>query len=342
MAVTLQQIAEKAGVSRGTVDRALNNRGRINAQVAERIREIAKEMGYQPNRAGRALAMSRHSIKIGVIIQSSETPFMKKVLIGTADAKQEVERLGAEVCVKKIKEVDADRVIQTMEKMKQDGINGIALVPCEDEGLKNTVNRFVEEYHIPVVTFNSDIDNTKRACFVGQDAVQSGKVAAGLMAEILPQNGKIQVISGYPSNRSHKNRTRSFIKELKSSRQDIEILDVQYAYDDAKIAETITREMLKAHDDLAGIYLSASGADSVCHVLEELKKAGKVKVISNDLTSRNERCLRKGAIQFLLGQNAYVQGYEPVMILFNKLFDGVDPEQEYIYTEIVIKTKYNL
>ena len=37
MAVTIQQIAERAGVSRGTVDRALNNRGRINPEVAEMI-----------------------------------------------------------------------------------------------------------------------------------------------------------------------------------------------------------------------------------------------------------------------------------------------------------------
>ena len=36
MAVTIQQIAERAGVSRGTVDRALNHRGRINPEVAER------------------------------------------------------------------------------------------------------------------------------------------------------------------------------------------------------------------------------------------------------------------------------------------------------------------
>ena len=34
MAVTIQQIAERAGVSRGTVDRALNHRGRINPEVA--------------------------------------------------------------------------------------------------------------------------------------------------------------------------------------------------------------------------------------------------------------------------------------------------------------------
>ena len=48
MAVTIQQIAEKAGVSRGTVDRALHHRGRINPQVAEKIWELADEMGYVP------------------------------------------------------------------------------------------------------------------------------------------------------------------------------------------------------------------------------------------------------------------------------------------------------
>ena len=45
MGVTIRQIAEAAGVSRGTVDRALNNRGRIRPEVAERVRQIAEEMG---------------------------------------------------------------------------------------------------------------------------------------------------------------------------------------------------------------------------------------------------------------------------------------------------------
>ena len=46
MSVTIQQIAEKAGVSRGTVDRALNNRGRINPEVAAMVKRTAEEMGY--------------------------------------------------------------------------------------------------------------------------------------------------------------------------------------------------------------------------------------------------------------------------------------------------------
>ncbi len=49
MAGTIKEIAERAGVSRGTVDRALNNRGRIKPEVAERILAIAKELDYHSN-----------------------------------------------------------------------------------------------------------------------------------------------------------------------------------------------------------------------------------------------------------------------------------------------------
>ena len=47
MAVTAQKIAELAGVSRGTVDRALHNRSRVNPEVAARIRKIADELDEQ-------------------------------------------------------------------------------------------------------------------------------------------------------------------------------------------------------------------------------------------------------------------------------------------------------
>ena len=47
--MTSIKIAEIAGVSRGTVDRALNNRGGVNEDVANRIRSIAKDLGYKTN-----------------------------------------------------------------------------------------------------------------------------------------------------------------------------------------------------------------------------------------------------------------------------------------------------
>lgn len=58
MAGTIQQIAELAEVSRGTVDRALNNRGRVNSEVAKRIEDIARDMGYVPKSRKKAAKAS--------------------------------------------------------------------------------------------------------------------------------------------------------------------------------------------------------------------------------------------------------------------------------------------
>ena len=69
MAVTAQQIADLAGVSRGTVDRALHNRGRVNPEVKEKIQKIALELRYKPNLIGQALVRSKQDFKLGVILQ---------------------------------------------------------------------------------------------------------------------------------------------------------------------------------------------------------------------------------------------------------------------------------
>ena len=228
-----------------------------------------------------------------------------------------------------------------MEKMKEAGYNGIGLVASDDEKLVNKIDEFVAE-GIFIVTFNSDAAETNRICFIGQDATQSGRTAAGLMAEILPEGAIIQVISGYAKNQSHKNRAESFRSELQQCRKDVQLLETKYAYDNDRASAEITEELLKENTGLSAIYMAASGATGVCRVLEKKGLAGRVKVISNDITEANIESLEKGTIQFVLGQDAYSQGYRPVMVLFDKLFDGKDPEEEYQYTEIVIKTKYNI
>ena len=210
MAVTLQQIAEAAGVSRGTVDRALNNRGRIRPEVEEKIKKIAREMGYQPSRAGRALAMAKRKIRIGVILQYMTTPFMQQVLKGVLEAKEEVESFGGTVKIYEIDGVEPEKVMAAMEELREDGFNGIALTPSEDQLLKARINQYQEEYGIPVVTFNADLEDTKRLCFVGQDTFQAGRTAAGLMGEMTGGNGQVAIISGQVANPGLISRQKGF------------------------------------------------------------------------------------------------------------------------------------
>ena len=68
MAVTLQQIADACGVSRGTVDRALHGKEGVRPSVAQAIREKARELGYVP-RVPNPLTDVR-PIRIGAVLHT--------------------------------------------------------------------------------------------------------------------------------------------------------------------------------------------------------------------------------------------------------------------------------
>ena len=76
---TIREIAELAGVSRGTVDRVLNHRGSVNAATAALVNDIAKKLDYKPNRAGIALAAQRKMVRIGVVLFDTGNPFFDEV-----------------------------------------------------------------------------------------------------------------------------------------------------------------------------------------------------------------------------------------------------------------------
>ena len=65
--VSIKDIAEECGVSTATVSKALNNRGDVNPQTRERVREAAKRLGYLPNSMARALK-TKKTYNIGVLM----------------------------------------------------------------------------------------------------------------------------------------------------------------------------------------------------------------------------------------------------------------------------------
>ncbi|MGC4018097.1 MAG: LacI family DNA-binding transcriptional regulator [Muricomes sp.] len=342
MAVTLQQIADAAGVSRRTVDRALKDQGRVRPEVAEKIKKLAEEMGYHPNQAGRALALARNPIKVGVITQSSETPFMKEVLVGVNDARKRVRRNGADVEICRIDGVDARQVIACMEKLRDSGVRGLAMVPAEDEGIRLEIDRLSEEEHIPVVTFNSDVSDSSRICFVGQNNKKAGQTAAGLMADCLKSHEQIAIITGSAGNPALNSRVKGFKETLSELRPDLIVNQVYYIADDELQAEEITVKLLNEFPQTKGIFVSAPAVLGVCRALQKKGVEREITVIANDVLDENVKLLEEGTINYLIGQEAYVQGYEAVMILYRYLLEDRKPKKELEYTDIIIKNRYNI
>lgn len=119
-------------------------------------------------------------------------------------------------------------------------------------------------------------------------------------------------------------------------------MDIRYSYDDEWVASKIVEELLELYPELTGIYITGHGVKGVCQTLQKLGKDKTMHVIANDFLEENLKWLKEGTINFLIGQDAAVQGHSPVTILFQLLFDSKAPEKEYQYTDIVIRTKYNM
>lgn len=73
MPLTLTQIAELAGVSRSTASRVINERPNVRPEVRERVWQVIREHGYQPNLAARSLALQRADANVSSA-QSSQHP----------------------------------------------------------------------------------------------------------------------------------------------------------------------------------------------------------------------------------------------------------------------------
>lgn len=88
--LTLEKVAELAGVSRSTVSRVINGQAGVKPMVRERVLSVISETGYQPNLAARALASNRSGI-IGVVIPHAVStlfgdPYFPRLLQGITQA----------------------------------------------------------------------------------------------------------------------------------------------------------------------------------------------------------------------------------------------------------------
>ncbi len=341
MAVTIQQIADKVGVSRGTVDRALNKRGRINPEVAKEIEHIAEELGYIHKPRKR---QKRHAgkLKLGVITQLSKALFMVDVNEGIQTAKKELKSLNIEVIIKERETVSEEEQLSAIEELMQEGIHGLAIMPVDSERVRAKLNQMIHENMIPVVTFNSDIVGTGRNCFVGMDNKRSGCVAAGLMKMLTRGRGKVLIITGHFSSLLNNQRVDGFVEEIKKISPELEIVGVQASFNSSDEVEKIIENTMMSISGINGIFVVSGGQEGIEEAFKKLGLEQRPYVIIYDQTFKNEKVLESDIADFLIDQNGFEQGYRPLRILSDILLNNEDVTNEYFYTGLDIKTRYNL
>ena len=149
MPITIKKIAEYAGVSIGTVSRALNNDPFIALKTKSKIKELARELDYVPNSIGKGL-QSKKSFLIGFLISNIKNSFYDEILqgIGNVASKNNYGLLVG------ITEDNYKNEIEQLQLFREKAVDGIIVSNYQKETIQYLQR--IEKSGIPVVV--SDIE----------------------------------------------------------------------------------------------------------------------------------------------------------------------------------------
>ncbi len=330
--ITIRQIADRAGVSRGTVDRVLNGRTGVKPEIRARILTIANEMNYVPNLAAKALAFNKKPILIGIVMPPKEIGFFDEVRLGIDAAEAELKGLGIRLEYRYVDIKQSEEGAEAIRDFVAAKASGIMFCALDDEVIRESINSAVEQ-GVPVITFNSDVEYCKRICFVGQDLYKSGRIAAGLMSRILPSNAKVIVVTSNLKFHAQRSRVKGFKDCLAELGCRIEVVELIEGFEN--YTETLEKLQIAFanHPDIEGLYMATGNIKACRETIKQADKVGKIRIVSNDLMPDVEQGIRESLIDFTIMQNPYQQGYRPLRILYDLIFLGKQPEQEYYFTE---------
>lgn len=337
--VTLKQIAEHADVSIGTVYRAIHNKGRISPETQRKILKIAKDLGYQPNVLASTLSTSK-SRKILALVPEKPGYFFDIVYEGMKSAGQELEKFKFELEYIRPQRVNELSVNDLLASVNASNVDGVVLIPSPDMG--GFINKLAAE-NVPVITYNCDIEDCKRLCYVGQNTHQAGKVAGELMGKFLNGNGTVIVLTGGRNVEAMESRKRGFTEELHSQFKNITIIDHLEYFEDEKRAESIVRSVLQSTPELGGIFAtSLSGTVGTIRCMEKIDLQHRPVVIGFDAGKEVEEALKNNYITATLSQDPFLQGYYAVMFMSRVLMDGWQPERQHYHTTARILMRENI
>ncbi len=175
----IAELADLAGVSPGTVSRALSGAGLISAKTRTRIQELAQTHGFTPNAMARNLRIQRTGA-IGVVIplghevgQHISDPFFMTMLGYLADALTE---RGYDLLLSRVIPSDANWLDRIVDSGR---VDGVILIGQSDQAA--TLDRVAARYHPLVVWGGHEAGQVH--CSVGTDNERGGDIATTHLIE---------------------------------------------------------------------------------------------------------------------------------------------------------------
>jgi LacI family transcriptional regulator len=342
--IRIKDIAEKAGVSTGTVDRVLHERGNVAPDVKQRVMEVMEEMVFERNIIASTLAYNRTWRIATLMPDPTLDPYWAQPNKGIEQAFKTLKHYGVTL---ETYYFDFFKHSAFMEKANQLVANPPDAVLFAPVFMKESVDllKKCESLQIPNVMINTNIENTNSLAYIGQDSFQSGVLAGRLLHFGLNEGESALLLNlevGSHNAQHLIDKERGFREYFsRFPEQQIDILKADFEnFLDKKQLKTFLEDLLTAHPRLQGIFFTNSRAYLA---IDCMPKAivQKIKIVGFDLIEPNLYHLRRNNIDFLINQNPTEQGYLGVITIFNHLVKK-QPIEKYQFLPLDIVVTENV
>lgn len=324
--ITQKEIAEKLGISRTTVARAINGSPSIKKETKDKIMELVEKYNYEKNYIGSTLALKTRKVIYALVVKSKNEFYTKGIYDGICEAEKEFRPYNMSI---KIIQTDINDEELQLRKLKEilleDDIGGLIITPLAKEKIYKILKPYLE--NLKVISLGMRLH--KEILHVGPDYKKMGRIAGEIMCNILRDKEKILIIDNGDDKVSSKAYLDGFVSKIKGT--DLEIIGPIKGIsveNTVKIVQKYCEE-----DDIKGIYINRYSQDSLNKVPKKLL-VGK-KIITNGMDDLIKRLIKNKVVTATVKEQVFLEGYTAG----KKIFDQVIRNYEIVNKWEVLKPR---
>lgn len=331
---TIKDIAELAGVSKGTVDRVIHKRGKVSNKSLEKVNAVLKEINYKPNLLARSLKKTKEYHICVVLPDFNQDSFWIPCNEGIKEGINEFTSFGIFIEPFFFDPTDTQSFIAVNKKVLEISPDAVLLAPLFYKETLQIVSEYVSK-NIIVSKFNNQLEIESTKNFVGQDLFKSGRIAASLLKMLISKHGTIAIIHIDEdfNNAIHMQEKEKGFRNYFSTKNSNSKIET-YNFTQSDLPEKL-EALFKISSNIEGIFVTTSKVYKIAEIIKN-KKIKNKKVIGYDLLSKNIEYLNDGIINFLIHQNPKKQVYLGLSYLVDFfLFDKEIPEKSLLPIDII-------
>lgn len=336
---TLKDVARHAGVSTATVERALNNSGRIREDTKARVLQTIKALGYSTNDVGRALQNNR-TYTILAVYHTVPEYFTADFARGFAAAQANLTNRGLLLKTLRTESLIPSHAVEALRQTDLSSVDAV-VIDCGGTELDDTI-RDIITMGIPVATFGSDSPSSNRNFYVGENPFISGQLAGEVAAKMIGAKGSLIVFQGPTSVYALNKRTQGFLNVIENEYPEIQILSPIDHNDDDTSAIRGAVKILNSNNRPSGIFCNSAGGTIALHrsiKYLDLCAEDIPVIIGYDFNREIHEMLQLGYCCATIYQNPYLQAYNVLNYMFEYITKNVIPPnaRNYVPSNLVFK-----